>query len=178
MDILNFDEMTNNIYEYKNYELYIDSRDRNRTINPSSNKFTINLTDIQANYRNIHSIELKNILLPLDFGGITSIPYLILQIPEIHNDLVTGTNDDLVKAFTYIPVTKSLLNNENFSNSKTIFDPPKGSISKLTFIFKNPDGSDADFGTDTSPSSDPDDNKQIFIHLLIKTKMKNKNYIN
>lgn len=158
----------------KNFNLFVDSRDRNRSLYPNSNEFSINLTDLQMSYKNIHSIEVKNIILPYTFTGITNIPYLTLQIPEIETQETTGINNNLINTFAYIPINISLFSDFDYSYSRRIFTPPKASLKKLTFKFTNPDGTDANFGTDTIISNPVDMEKQVFIHLLIKVKRKYK----
>lgn len=159
----------------KEYRLFIDSRDRDRTIYPNSNFFSINLKDLSVRMKNIHSIQLQNIILPYSFLGITTVSYLNFQIQELETNDRFGSNNEFDKSFSILPINNLISSQVNFKFSKKKYEPPKASLSKLTFSFKSPDGTLADFGIDNPLPSDPDIEKQVLIQLKIKCKEKEKN---
>jgi len=156
----------------------IDSRDRNRTFYPGSNKFMvqINPTDqydgaaINTQLKNVDSINLTDCIVP-NFTG--NHPYLTLIIPELQQT-ISGTNDKLRKAFAILIPDKV---NGDFVTCKTKdnniclkkFNPPLASISHLTLEFYTPAGDLYDFGADSSPPTAPVETVQTMAVMEICT---------
>lgn len=149
----------------KTHYVNIDSRDRDRVIYPSTNKFKVmfepsdNYNGASTGYKhkNVHSIKLKNITVP-NLNNVLDQAYLLLDISEFHNyHTVEGTNRSLQKAFTKIHLLETTnafaKNSLEFSApSELIFEQsPLASLNSLTITILKPDGTPFVFGTDTSP---------------------------
>ena len=155
-----FNRMPEEKYEYKEHYLIVDSRDRNRTIYPNPNNYTIqfdNGTDgnVQERFRNIVSIEIIDGHLPDAITG--AVPYLILDIPEL-NSTYAGTNNNLSNTFAILnPESKGT----TFARLKLAtpginkYRTPIASLKKMTFQFKDFNGNFYDFGTDSIPPLSP-----------------------
>jgi hypothetical protein len=155
-----FNRMPEEKYEYKEHYLVIDSRDRDRTIFPNPNNYTIQFDNgvdgnIMEKFRNIVSIQLVDGHVP---NAVTaSDPYITLDIPELHSTYA-GTNNHLSNTFALLnPETKGTA----FARFKLVapginkFRTPIASLNKLTFQFKDYNGDFYDFGTDATPPAVP-----------------------
>ena len=134
----------------------VDSRDRNTTAYPNKNHFSFNFNPSETfegaalyeKYHNIASIRLVECIVP-DFSSTQ--PYLTLVIPEL-DDTLSGTNDTLSKAFTVLLPDRIFSNmvhcrTDGMPFCKKKWNPPKGSFTKWTLSFFNPDGTEHTFGT-------------------------------
>jgi hypothetical protein len=154
----------------------IDSRDRNRYKYPNSNEFAVYFNGsgndddaiIQYELKNIHSIQVVQILLPNSAIGTTGPPYITMEIDEI-DDTIYGTNDTLSNAFSYIRPINSTMSSLVVQDIPRVYKTPKATLGKLTFRFREPSGTLFDFGTDTSPPTEVDDTVQVAFILKIKT---------
>lgn len=160
------------------HSVFIDSRDRNRDKYPSSNEFTVRFNGsgndddaiIEETYRNIHSIELTQCVLPNLVLGATGHMYITLEIDEI-NDNFQGTNDTLSDAFAYI-LPRDIYGTRLQDKHKRVFKTPKASLGKLSFKFRQPNGSLVNFGIDSTPPTDPNDDLQVLMVFKISTIVK------
>ena len=134
----------------------IDSRDRNTTAFPNKNNFAFHFNPsdtfegaaLYEQYNNIASIRLVECIVP-DFSSAQ--PYLTLVIPEL-DETLSGTNDVLSKSFTLLlpyRIFSSMVHcrTDGMPYCKKTWNPPKGSFSKWTLSFYNPDGTLHSFGT-------------------------------
>lgn len=134
----------------------IDSRDRNLSQFPNKNNFAFHFNPSDTfegaalfeRYHNIASIRLVECIVP-DFSG--SQPYLTLVIPEL-DETLSGTNDTLSKAFTVLLPDRIFsgmvhCRTDGMPFCKKQWNPPKGSFSKWTLSFFNPDGTAHSFGS-------------------------------
>ena len=157
------------------YNIIIDSKDRDYTLEPSSANFSIYLGStnygtekkgiINRNFEEVISIELVTFLMK-DTRGVTNASdttttpeYLLLQMEEI-GSRYEGTNDTLNKSFAqlYDFENLELSGSVKFREYKCndfvkIFNPRKN-LTKLSIKLMKPDGSLYSFGdTDNSINS-------------------------
>lgn len=153
-----FNNMPEEKYEYKEHYLIVDSRARDRSIFPNANNFTIKFDDgndghVMEKFRNIVSIQLIDGHLP---NAVTAaVPYLTLDIPELH-PTYAGNNNHLSNTFAILnPESKGTA----FARLKLVvpginkFRTPIAQLNKLTFQIKDYDGDFYNLGTDTTPPS-------------------------
>jgi len=178
------------------YNIYIDSRDRDRNIYPNLNNYVVNFVQNDSknsgsskgpylgyNYKDILSFEVVEVTFPLVSDGfnnpINGQQYLLLQFQEINGNW-DGTNNDLE-----LGVPKNFLNKGpvkifpnkvrgNFFTAepgyRIIYRRSNlGNLNKLTINILNPDGTPLNFPVD-NPSNEPVNNSlQHLITLRITT---------
>ena len=165
-----FTKMPTEKYEFKHHTLIVDSRSRDRSIFPNPNNYTIQFDNgddgnVQEKLRNIVSIQLVDGHLP-DFTSDTSNPYITLDIPELYGTYL-GNNNHLSNTFAvlHIETKGTSFSRIKMQNPQTnYYKTPIAQLNKLTFQFKDYQGNFYDFGTDTTPPTDPDATKN---HALI-----------
>lgn len=193
----------NNIYEHGNYPgpppptlknkqqtmcvthcIVVDSRNRDTGVFPLSNKFefrfnpgsTFTGAALYKNFKNILEIKLVECVLPKSFQTDDTTPYLILEIPEL-NDNIVGTSDALSRSFTVLLPDK-LQNNfvhcrvNNMCYCFKKFNPPLSTLHKLTLKFIKPDGTLYTF------TGNDDDEKQVMLIFEITTVQMDRNILN
>lgn len=162
------------------YTMLIDSRDRDRSVYLNTNNFVVKInsnTNVNATinyrYKNITDLILSSVVLP---KRVTSYPYLILEIPELSDSKIQGTNQSLNKAFA-IMIPEHHDNQGDFvnctvnylDNHRHHFDPPRtGLPNSLTFIIKEPNGTLANLGTDNALPLAVKDTVQVFFLFKVK----------
>lgn len=172
----------------KTHCIVVDSRNRNTTLYPNSNHFEFKFNPgnsftgaaLYKNFKNILEIKLVECILPNNFISNAETPYLILEIPELNDNLI-GTSQQLSRAFTVLfpervitgcPFIQCRVNNMCYCFKK--FDPPINTLHKMTIKFNRPDGTlydDASFlGTD--------DTNQVLLIFEITTVEMNRNILN
>ena len=172
----------------KKHCIVVDSRNRNTTIFPNSNHFEFKFNPgnsyigpaLYKNFKNILEIKLIQCILPRFFVTDNSTPYLILEIPEL-NDNIIGTNQNLSKAFTIL-IPNRLLSDSNFVNCRVDnmsycfkqFNPPINTLHKMTIKFNKPDGSLYNHSSFLGNS----DENQILLIFEITTIEMNRNILN
>lgn len=149
----------------------VSSRDRDTTRYPNVNQYTIYL---QTEYKNVHSIELIQAILP-DVNDITKEPYLLLNVNELHSQPVIDSNDiAIANSFAMLqisaPVTAGswmMVDKKLHEQTVLRYQTPKARINKLSISLHKADGSLFDFGTG---NDDAIQNTLIFkvSHLLRK----------
>lgn len=161
--------------------IFIDSRDRDRDLYPNTNEFVVHFNDsglgtgaiINESYKDICSIELVQCVLPQSVIGVTGVPYLTLEIPELDNTF-QGTNDTLSRAFGYLSPQDvygtTHLSTKFYRRCKKVFSPPKASLGKLTLRFRQPNGELFDFGADTSSGNPVNEDVQVLLYFDIHTR--------
>lgn len=163
----------------KEYTLFIDSRDRDRTVHANSNEFVVKINSgdntnatVNYKYKNIKEIILSTAVLP---KRVVSHPYLILDIPELRNSKIQGTNDNLNSAFTLM-IPEHHHNDGDYVNCtinyldfhRHHFDPPLATMpNTLTISIKQPNGSLANMGADNSLPTAPKESVQVFLMMKI-----------
>jgi hypothetical protein len=158
--------------------IIIDSRDRDRTKWPNTNEFQIKIRGsdqdvgvVDYECRNIRSIELMKCVVPSNVtNGTTGVPYLILEIPELDN-LYHGTNTHLENMFGFLSpqdaIGTKFIGCKYENLCKRIYEPALGSLGQMTIRIRRPNGTFFDFGTDTSPPTDVDDDVQVMLIFRI-----------
>jgi hypothetical protein len=158
-------------YSQKDHYLIIDSRDRDRSIYPDTNRFVVPFNSnssfgVQDQFKNIVSIELIDAILPST--AISLEPYVSLTIPELKPSY-SGTNDNLSNTFAILipesstsPFSRCKFNIPVLNKFKT----PIASLYKLTLEFRSGDGTLFSFGADTVSPAPP--NKSVQTQLIFK----------
>lgn len=163
----------------KEYTMLIDSRDRDRNVYPNSNSFIVKINSgdnsnatINYKYKNIKEIIISSAVLP---KRITSYSYLILDIDELNDTKMQGTNHCLNKAFSIL-IPEQHDNPGDFTNCtinyvdfhRHHFDPPLATMpNSLTINIRAPDGTLADLGADNALPLDPKLTVQAFFIIKI-----------
>ena len=156
-----FKRMPEDKYEYKEEYIVIDSRDRDRTKYPNPNEYVVKFNDgsdgnVTENFRNIVKISLIDAVLPV--ATTDALPYLTLDIPELCASYA-GSNAHLSDTFALLLPEKK---GTPYARCKFVapaintYRLPLASLNRMTLKFKDYDGTPYDFGTDTSPPTDPD----------------------
>lgn len=161
------------------YTLLVDSRDRDRSVFSNSNNFRVKInsgdqTDATVNfkYKNIKEIKLISAIFP---KRISSHPYIILDIEELNNEQMKGTNYNLNNCFAII-IPEQHDNPGDFVNcsvnylesQKHTYNPPLATLpNTLTFNIKHPDGSLTDLGIDNVLPNAPKESVQCFFVFKI-----------
>lgn len=163
----------------KEYTLFIDSRDRDRTTYPNSSDFIVKINSgdqsnatVNFKYKNIKEIILTTVILP---KVVRSNSYLILDIEELNSTKVRGTNNNLNNAFAVI-IPEQHENPGDFVNCtvnyvdfhRHHFDPPLATMpNTLSIKIKESDGSVTNLGADAIVGSSPKDSVQAFFIFKI-----------
>jgi len=156
-----FNRMPEEKYSYREHYLIVDSRDRDRTVFPNPNNYTIkfdngNTGNVQESFNNIVSIQLIDSIMPDAVAD--AAPYIILDIPELPSSTYAGTNEHLSNTFAVLMPEKK---GTGFARSKFVmpalnqYKTPIASLNKLTFQYKNYDGTFYNFGADSVPPTAP-----------------------
>ena len=138
----------------KQFVITINSNDRDKSIYPNCNDFSIKLIDNNINniknskFSNIISIELDNIIVPKFSnveGNLDNYPYLLLEIKELGGNY-SGTNKFINQTFSKLIFEKTFGKYKSITNkTKKTFYPPI-TIDKLSFQFRKPNGDLYNFG--------------------------------
>ena len=127
--------------------LSINSIDRDFTLYPSPNSYTIYL---DQEYRNVQSIELIDASIP-DKNDPGQEPYLLLQVDQISNT-IHSLNTPVQKAFAILKMTPQIpdyfmqLDNTPWEKMPKIYRQPLASLNKMTLSIRKSDGTLFDFG--------------------------------
>lgn len=139
-------------YEDELHYLVISSADRDLSMYPSSNRFSIELNE---DFRNISSIEFIQAIIP-DKNNITSEPYLLLKIDELERTMKSN-NKHISDAFAILQPAKPTVSDNFIQFDKKIaenvilyYKTPKASLSKLTVTITDFQGIPFDFGGDNT----------------------------
>lgn len=178
------------------YNIYIDSRDRDRNIYPNLNNYVVNFIQnnsknsgspkgpyLDYTYKNILSFEVVEVTFPLVPDGfdnpINGQQYLLIQFQEINGNW-DGTNNDLE-----LGVPKNYLNKgpvkvfpDKVRGRFFTTDPDYriiyrhsnlGNLNRLTINILNPDGTPFTFPSDNPPNLPAKNSIQHLITLRITT---------
>jgi hypothetical protein len=139
-------------YEEFVHYLSISSRDRNRSVYPNVNNYTITFP---VEFRNISSVELIQAIIPAT-NDADKEPYLLLDIDEIPDVMISNDkyiSDSFAMLQPTIPTTTGgfmQIDKRIHENTVKIFKTPKANLSKMTISIKDCLGNRFDFGSDTS----------------------------
>lgn len=174
----------------KEYCIFVDSRDRNRTNYPSSASFIVKINSgnntsptINFKYRNIKNIYLSKIVLP---KNVVSYPYLIIDIPELSTSKTQGTNNNLNKSFCIV-VPETHHNDGDFVNctieyidpTSHVFEPFMATMPNiLTIKIKTPSGTIVNLGVDNLLPNAPKGTVQSFMTFKVICMEEDNNILN
>ncbi len=162
--------------------LHVDSRTRNRERYPNPNNYVYPLiaSAIEPNavgveYKNIYEIRLTNAVIP-NINNPLDLPYIILVIEEL-SGMFDGVTPACRKAFAKLLFCECTadgkylrLDNGDDDGLKRIFYPaPLASLGKLTIRWLKPDGTLFNWGTDTTPPVNINEDLQNSFTLQIVT---------
>jgi hypothetical protein len=139
-------------YEEFVHYLSISSRDRNRSVYPNVNNYSITFP---VEFRNISSVELIQAIIPAT-NDADKEPYLLLDIDEIPDVMISNDkyiSDSFAMLQPTIPTTTGgfmQIDKRIHENTVKIFKTPKANLSKMTISIKDCVGNNFDFGSDTS----------------------------
>lgn len=177
-----------------NYFIMLDSKDRNRERNSAPNGFSIEFSPgssdqfsssngfVERGFGNISRIEVVDVILldtselgdSSDAGG-GSYPYLLLNFDEIRGDFY-GTNNNITKSFAILKDYKKYgsyryYNMVGDSGNETIMKEfnPRINLNRLTTTIQLPDGTNFDFGSSSTTTS----NTVINVTMKVTTLQKN-----
>lgn len=149
----------------KSYYISVDSRDRDRTRWPNSNRFEVRLdapagyvgAQIPRGFKNVTRVELINAIFP-NANHVLSEMYLFLSIPEIEGGMDTTCGGQ--RYFAKV-VPGSVIGYYIQSHSDPVERPAKdflfrgARLDKLTLELRTSRGELFDFGGDTNPANGP-----------------------
>lgn len=183
-------------YEPVHHFLAVDSGDRNRTLYPDPNSYTVHLgasstqTGAVANrsYKNVSEVCLIQATIPdkADSGSILDEPYLLLKVSEFDglNTTYNGTNSNLNSCFAVMNMDAPYSTGDFFNiNLDIVSKTPKRfrgnwiTLDKLSIQITDKDGTPFNFGTDTSPPTAPTKGLQNFFMFRITTMEPKMNHI-
>lgn len=146
------EDQRKDLWASRHQYLFISSAERDRSTNPTTAAFTINLPQ---RYENIASIQLLGGTVPA-LDNIDADPYLLLKVPEIEN---ISTNSVRATAILQLAphVSAGFYNvDKSCCDSSTVtFVQPKRSLDRLSIRITHPDGTTVNFGTENA--NDPID---------------------
>lgn len=152
-------------YQQKIHYLTISSKDRDVTVYPNVNHYSLKFPN---EFKNIHSIELIQAIIP-DQNNVQNEPYLLLQVDEIQDVMVSNDKNisnsfailqlaSPTKAGTFIQIDRRI-----HEYTVKCYDTPKAYLSRMTVNIVDSDGVPFNFGTDTpSPPNKTYQNTFIF----------------
>lgn len=167
-------------FKYTKHSILVSSRDRDRITFPNTNQFSVqfngnsNISNIPNSYKNVHSLELVQAVIPQAVLGVSGVPYLTLEITELENTSMSGSNDHLERAFALLSPQDvygtTHLASKFYYKFRTIFKPEKATLNKMTFSFRAPNGNLFDFGIDTASGNPVNEDVQVLLYFIIETK--------
>jgi hypothetical protein len=164
---LRFPPVDKNAFKIKYYYFSIDSRDRNKTIWPTTSEYQVKMepensfigATLTRNYKNVKSLELMTAIYP-NTSNVLQEPYLFVCIPELEGRLYDATNITGMKAFAKVfphNYTNFFVYSERSYDEPAVleFHTQGHRIDRLTIQFKKHDGTLFNFGTDTASNITP-----------------------
>jgi hypothetical protein len=143
-------------YETVDYYVTVSSKNRDIVQHPSESSYVI---DFQQEFKNIHSIELIQGIIP-DKNDVTDEPYLLLHIDELE-DFMISIDRNISDAFAILqlcrpttPGTFIQIDKRIHENVVKIFKTPKSSLARMTVKVRDCDGNLFDFGGNNSVSKE------------------------
>lgn len=143
-------------YEQVDHYLTVSSKNRDSTQYPSVSDYVVNF---QHDFKNIHSIELIQAIIP-DKNDVIDEPYLLLKIEELE-DVMVSLDRHISDAFAILqvcPPTSSggfiQIDKRIHENVVKCFKTPKSTLSRMTIKISDCDGNIFDFGGSGSISKE------------------------
>lgn len=143
-------------YDKCDHYLTVSSKNRNTTQYPSVSNYVV---DFQHEFKNIHSIELIQAIVP-DKNDVTTEPYLLLKIDELE-DVMISADRNVSDAFAILqlcPPTSAgsfiQIDKRIHENVIKYFKTPKSTLSRMTIKITDCDGNLFSFGGDGSVSKE------------------------
>ena len=140
-------------YEENTHYLSISSKDRDRTIYPSVNNYTIELPN---EFKNIYSVELIQAIIPAT-NNVEDEPYLLLNIGEI-SDVVLSNDKNISDSFAILQPNTPIksggfmqIDKRIHENTVKYYKTPKANLSRMTIKILDSLGDVFYFGDDTTP---------------------------
>lgn len=133
------------VYSYERIYINVDSRDRNVTSYPYTNRYRVN---IEPRLKNVKEVQLISAVIP-NQNSILDNGYVVLNIEELNN--IKMTSPGLSSAFGILHLKSPTSSNFIISelgchlNTPTVFKQPKD-ISSLTISIHKPSGELFTFG--------------------------------
>ncbi len=148
--------------EYKRISEVVNvySKDRDITLFPSPSNYSISfLNTVGKTFKNVESVRLLSAVFP-DVNNVSQQPFLVLQIEELENSGMFGSNSILNNGSFLVqldrPVSIGFFLNTKTDICKSIinaYSTPLRELSKMTIKITDESGNLFNFGTDTgSPS--------------------------
>lgn len=165
--------------------LSVDSRERDRTVWPNANQFRIPLTGAAelppttraagVRYKNVYSISLLSAVVP-NVNNVLDQPYLLLQVDEI-DGMYESASPACARAFAKLYFKEVCVNGAYLRRdigisdaiSRVYWPAPRASLDSITVSLRNYDGTLFDVGTDSTPPTDPLDDRQTSFTFEIRT---------
>lgn len=164
------------------YYVSIDSRDRDRTINPNPNEYKIHFSggdgvkgaNVNRRFKNVLGLELLSATLP-NVNDISDEIYVLLELDGLETDVHDATNTEVCNAFSKMQFTPT---SSKFVRLDTDLSMPLhvefyqeiASLKNFTIKLKKNDGSLFDFGIDTLPPLDPNPDLQNSFTFKVVTR--------
>jgi hypothetical protein len=151
-------------YERNIHYLSISSKDRDQTMYPNVNKYTIHFPN---ELKNVDSIELIQGIIP-DTGNVQNEPYLLLKIDEVQ-DVMISNDKNIANSFAMLqlaPPTKAntFIQLDRRIHEYTVkhYQTPKAYLSKMSVTITDLNGVPFNFGADSVPMNKALQNTFVF----------------
>lgn len=157
-------------YEENSYYITVSSRDRDRSVYPDVNRYSINLPQ---EFRNIYSVELVQAIIPAKNDSEAE-PYLLLDIDEVI-DVMISNDKHISDSFAILQTTSPTtvggfmqIDKRIHENTVKYYKTPKASLAKITISIKDCLGNLFNFGSDTALPSTVDKSLQnTFVFKIV-----------
>ena len=164
-------------YEENTHYVSISSKDRDRSVHPNVNSYTIELPN---EFKNIYSVELIQAIIPAK-NNVDAEPYLLLNIGEI-SDVVLSNDKNISDSFAILQPNNPIkvggfmqIDKRIHENTVKYYKTPKANLSRMTIKILDSLGNVFNFGTDTLPPDDFDKTLQnTFIFKIITLEKRRK----
>lgn len=167
-------------YEENSYYITVSSRDRDRSVYPDVNRYSINLPQ---EFRNIYSVELVQAIIPAKNDSEAE-PYLLLDIDEVI-DVMISNDKHISDSFAILQTTSPTtvggfmqIDKRIHENTVKYYKTPKASLAKITISIKDCLGNLFNFGSDTALPSTVDKSLQNTFVFKIVTLEKRRSELN
>lgn len=134
-------------YTLVDHYLCLSSKERDITLFPDPNTYTIHFS---KEFKNISSIELIQAIIP-DKNNVTREPFLLVKIAELE-DVISSNDRNITDSFAILQMTRPTeasyfvnIDKKIHENVTLQFHTPKASLSKMTITITDCDGVPFDF---------------------------------
>ena len=171
---------SNITYSEYSYYITVSSKDRDRTVYPNVNRYSVSLPQ---EFKNITSVELIQAIIPAK-NDADAEPYLLLDIDEI-NDVMISNDRYVSESFAILqpstPITSGgfmQIDKRIHENTVKQYKTPKANLSKLTISIKDCFGELFNIGSDSTPPTNPDKSIQNTLVFKVVTLEKERSELN